>query len=199
MQVAIAGGGVARLASALAPSRHGNDVTPVKRDQWQTDADWRKRLRMAAVRNPPLRPVARVLPRGTVALRREFADVYESLLETGEKELEVWRKLPGGDFQTEDREIVILAVRRQLIEWTLRSALAREPCLRVAGSTKVCGLLADGAPVPVVTGPRLAKRRPARSGFGRGRHGPDLAAWHLAGDGRGPGEPLFLPLPPAET
>jgi 2-polyprenyl-6-methoxyphenol hydroxylase-like FAD-dependent oxidoreductase len=137
----VLGGGPAGLAAALALARAGASVTLVERDRLTRsvpadDAFVLDRQGIAHYHAPHA-----FLPRGVTVLRENARDVYDALLELGAFELELAREQP--DTRPEDADLILLCVRRPLIEWALREAVLREPGVRVV-SERVGGILLSG-------------------------------------------------------
>jgi 2-polyprenyl-6-methoxyphenol hydroxylase-like FAD-dependent oxidoreductase len=137
-EVVVAGGGPSGLAAALALARSGARVILVERDRLDRhlppeDAFAIRRDGIAHYEAPHA-----FLPRGAKMLRERAPDVYEALLELGALELPIARDQP--DSRPEDAELILLCVRRPLIEWALREAVLREPLVNVV-TARVEGLL----------------------------------------------------------
>ena len=147
--VVVAGGGPAGLAAALALGRSGARVTVVERDGVEegVSAEGAFHIGRAGIAHY-MAPHA-FLPRGAKVLRERAGDVYDLLLETGAFELPIARD--QADVRPGDAELILLCVRRPLIEWALRRAVLREPLVEfVAG--RVEGVeVTNGAVVGVKT------------------------------------------------
>src|SRR5450631_848432 len=143
---------MAGLAGALVMARRGPQVVLVERDDYAAVDDWRTALTWTRDGVAHFTHPHAFLPRGTCVLRDALPDVYETLLRAGARELPVWRKLPGGDVLPQDRDLVYLSVRRQLVEWALRLAIRSQEGISVVGGTRVGGLLADTGAVPKLRG-----------------------------------------------
>jgi flavin-dependent dehydrogenase len=139
--VAVMGGGVAGLATAVLLARAGQRVTLIERDPRQEGGA------EAAPGWPRpgiphfLQPHA-FIPRGRSELRRNLPDVYAALLGGGAWEVDTRPKL-GGPTTAEDEELQYVAVRRPLIEWALRQAAAAESGMTMRLGSRVDGLLVD--------------------------------------------------------
>jgi 2-polyprenyl-6-methoxyphenol hydroxylase-like FAD-dependent oxidoreductase len=154
LTVVVLGAGVAGLAATLAVARDGHRVTLVERDAFAVgeplDAvDWeRKGI-------PHFQQPHAFTPRGRKEMRETFPDVYDALITAGAWDLDLGPKIKG-DPQPDDVDLAFLAVRRPLIEWALRRAVAAEGGVTVSGSTRVTGLLASAgngtAATPIVGG-----------------------------------------------
>jgi hypothetical protein len=79
--------------------------------------------------------------------------VYQTLLDAGACELQLYRKIRG-DFQPGDEELVYLGVRRPLIEWALVQAVLKQPNIQVCGGVRIVGLLGQRVTLPQVRGVR---------------------------------------------
>lgn len=136
--IAVAGGGVAGLSAALLLARDGHRVTLLERD----------RINVGVALDAPswerkgiphfLQPHA-FIPRGRLELRERLPDVYSALLAAGAYDLDLRRKLPG-TVAPEDADFQYLAVRRPLIEWGLRQAVASDTRITVLDGVRVTGL-----------------------------------------------------------
>ena len=141
-KVVVLGGGVAGLSSALLLARAGHSVLIVERDPFPvgeavTSPQWpRKGI-------PHFLQPHAFMPAGRQVLRDRLSDVYEMLLDAGAQDIDMRRKLPG-ETKPEDADLQYLAVRRPLIEWALRKAIASEPLVDVKSETKVSGLRLEG-------------------------------------------------------
>jgi 2-polyprenyl-6-methoxyphenol hydroxylase-like FAD-dependent oxidoreductase len=141
LSVVVLGAGVAGLAATLALAREGHRVTLVERDAFAVgeplDAvDW-ERKGISHFQQPHA-----FTPRGRKEMRETFPDVYEALIAAGAWDLDLRPKIKGHP-EPDDVDLAFLAVRRPLIEWALRRAVAAEKGVTVSGSTRVTGLLAS--------------------------------------------------------
>jgi len=140
--VTVLGAGIAGLAAALHLARDGHAVVVVERDAQASgtpeDAfDW-PRKGVAHFQLPHA-----FMPRGRKELREGLPDVYDALIAAGARDVDLRRKLPG-ELQDGDEDLQYLAVRRPVIEWALRDAVAREPRIEVCWDAEVSGLAVDG-------------------------------------------------------
>ena len=140
--VTVAGGSVGGLAAALLLAGDGHHVTVVERDELHAGA---------AVDSPSwarkgiphfLQPHA-FIPRGRRELRDHLPDVYASLIAAGAHDVDLRGKLPG-PVTDDDAELQYLAVRRPLIEWALRRAVASDDRIAVLDSAHVTGVHVTG-------------------------------------------------------
>lgn len=140
--VVVVGAGVTGMAAALMLARRGQRVTLFERDRLDVG-----RPEDAASRTRPgiphyLQPHA-FIPRGRAELREHLPDVYADLLDAGAREVDLRRKLPGPT-RGEDEALQYLAVRRPLIEWALRRAVAREADIDARAGTRVREVAVEG-------------------------------------------------------
>src|SRR5262249_49908658 len=75
-------------------------------------------------------------------LRDHFADVYESLIRAGARDIDARRKLPGAPDPSDD-VLQYVAVRRPLLEWGLRKAVLAERGIEVMSAAVVTGLVLE--------------------------------------------------------
>jgi 2-polyprenyl-6-methoxyphenol hydroxylase-like FAD-dependent oxidoreductase len=156
MRVAIAGGGVAGLTAGLALARAGHEVTVVERDPVarlggpEAAFDW-QRPGAAQFNHPHV-----LLARACNELLDHAPDVYAHLVAAGATEIPV-----SHPDARPDPELRALGVRRPLLEWALRRAIADEPDVHMRhdsvrdlaydadreGAT-VRGLVTDSAHIP---------------------------------------------------
>lgn len=147
--IAVVGGGVAGLATALALSRHGHRVTLFERDATDPPADPRAAPAEWERRGIPhfLQPHAFV-SRGVKILREEAPDVYHALLDAGAAEIDLAAKMPTTERAPGDTDLKFLGCRRPVIEWALRNAVAREPDVEMRPGAVVTGLAWDPSAAP---------------------------------------------------
>jgi 2-polyprenyl-6-methoxyphenol hydroxylase-like FAD-dependent oxidoreductase len=157
LSVAVLGGGIAGLATALTLARSGHAITLVERDAMDVNdalgsLDWERK-------GIPhfLQPHA-FTPRGRKELRETLPDVFDALMAAGAWDVDLRPKIRGGEPRRDDDELVFLAVRRPLIEWALRRAAVAQPGTRILAATKAIGLIATsgqvGAGPPRIRGVR---------------------------------------------
>jgi 2-polyprenyl-6-methoxyphenol hydroxylase-like FAD-dependent oxidoreductase len=160
VDVAVVGGGVAGLGSALALARRGHSVTVFERDDTPMPNsadeafDWDRRGA------PQVRHSHAFLARLVKLLKTEYSDIYQQLLDEGATEMPFGVDLPptmtNFERQPEDDELAMLACRRTTFEWVLRRAALAEGRVEFRTGIAVVGLIADaGSDPPHVTGVRL--------------------------------------------
>jgi 2-polyprenyl-6-methoxyphenol hydroxylase-like FAD-dependent oxidoreductase len=147
--VVVAGGGPAGLAAALALARSGIRVTLVERDRLDAHVEPDDAFGLARNGIAHYHAPHAFLPRGAKMLRERAPDVYDALLELGALELAIARDQP--DSRPDDAELVLLCVRRPLIEWALREAVTRERAVEVVTAHIDGVLLERGAVAGLVT------------------------------------------------
>jgi 2-polyprenyl-6-methoxyphenol hydroxylase-like FAD-dependent oxidoreductase len=138
--VVVAGGGPAGLATALALARSGARVTLVERDRLDARGEPADAFRVVRDGIAHYDAPHAFLPRGAKVLRERARDVYDALLELGALELQIARDQP--DSRPGDAELILLCVRRPLIEWALRDAVLHEPLVEVV-TGRVEGTVVD--------------------------------------------------------
>ncbi|HEV2785925.1 MAG TPA: FAD-dependent oxidoreductase [Solirubrobacteraceae bacterium] len=143
MRFAVAGGGVAGLAAALAVARAGHEAVVVERDAVGPQPDPGGAFDVARHGIPHFLQPHAFLPRGRRVLRELAPDVLQALRDVGAEEQDVAQRLRGPR-EPGDEDLVYLWVRRPLIEWALRRAAAAEPGVELRAASTVTGLVTDG-------------------------------------------------------
>jgi 2-polyprenyl-6-methoxyphenol hydroxylase-like FAD-dependent oxidoreductase len=136
--VVVLGGGPAGLFSTLALARAGHPVTLVERDEVGIDEP---------LESPtwPRKGVAHFLqphafiPRGREELLGGFPDLHPMLLAAGAHDVDLRPKCPS-PAEPGDEALQFVAVRRPLIEWALRRAVAAEPLVTHRYGARATGL-----------------------------------------------------------
>jgi 2-polyprenyl-6-methoxyphenol hydroxylase-like FAD-dependent oxidoreductase len=142
--VVVAGGGPAGLAAALALARAGARVTLVERDPLERGSAAESAFSAPRDGIAHYHAPHAFIARGAKVLRERAHDVFETLLQHGAFALPIAAKL--ADAQPEDAELMLLCVRRPLIEWALREAVLREPLVQTH-TARVDGLLVENGRV----------------------------------------------------
>ena len=143
MRFAVAGGGVAGLAAALAVARAGHEAVVVERDPVGAEDSPDAAFDAPRKGIPHFQQPHTFLPRGRRELAALAPDVLEELREAGAHEQDVAEKLRGPR-QPGDEDLVYFWVRRPVIEWALRRAAAREPGVTLKAGATVAGVTAEG-------------------------------------------------------
>ncbi|MFI9320978.1 NAD(P)/FAD-dependent oxidoreductase [Kitasatospora aureofaciens] len=155
-RVAIIGGGISGLGTALMLGRRGHPVTLFEQDTRQAEGaldqdfyHWnRPRVPQADQPHSFLAPVRTVL-------RTEAPDVYADLLARGAREyhdFDWFDEHPP--HRAGDEELVTLRTRRIVLEAALTAAVRRETAVEVRRGTRVSGLTVEAGDPPRVTGVR---------------------------------------------
>ncbi|WBP85855.1 FAD-dependent oxidoreductase [Kitasatospora cathayae] len=155
-RVAIIGGGISGLGTALMLGRRGHPVTLFEQDTRQAEEDldrdfyhWnRPRVPQADQPHSFLAPVRTVL-------RTEAPDVYADVLARGAREyhdFDWFDERPP--HRPGDEELVTLRTRRIVLEAALTAAVRREPTVEVRRGSRVRGLTVQDGNPPRVTGVR---------------------------------------------
>ncbi|MEU8776901.1 FAD-dependent oxidoreductase [Streptomyces sp. NPDC048606] len=188
-RVAVIGGGIGGLGTALMAARRGHAVTLFEQDARQAGDDLeRDFFHWPRPRTPQaVQPHSFLAPVRTV-LREEAPDVHADLLARGAREYHDFdwfeRRPPHRDG---DEDLVTLRTRRIVLEAALASAVRRERTVEVRRGDRVDGLvLAEGRP-PRVTGVRVGARTYAADLVvdAAGRRSP-VPAWLIAAGCRPP-------------
>jgi len=163
MDVAVVGGGVAGLGSAVALARRGHSVTVFERDETPMPQsadeafDWNRRGA------PQVRHSHAFLARLVCLLKSDYADIYQQLLDEGATEMRFGEDIPatmvGFEHEPQDDDLSMLACRRTTFEWVLRRAAIAEGRVEFRTGIAVEGVVAEPAQpgaTPHVRGVRLA-------------------------------------------
>jgi 2-polyprenyl-6-methoxyphenol hydroxylase-like FAD-dependent oxidoreductase len=139
MRFVIAGGGVAGLAAALAVARAGHRAVVVERDRVEADESPRGAFDVERRGIPHFFQPHAFLPRGLRVLRELAPDVLDTLLAAGAEPQDLAVKLRGPREPVDD-DLVYLWVRRPVVEWALRRAVAAEPSVELLAGVQIEGL-----------------------------------------------------------
>jgi 2-polyprenyl-6-methoxyphenol hydroxylase-like FAD-dependent oxidoreductase len=151
--VAVVGGGIGGLASALLLARSGRIVTVLEHDVVSPSADADEAFFAERRGAPQVHQTHAFLARTVVTLRDRLPDILDALGDAGATTMPANRRL--GEPQPGDEDLVLLVARRTTYEWVLRSAVLAEPGTDVRMGVTVKGLVAadtngDGGPPRVV-------------------------------------------------
>ena len=157
LRVAVVGGGIGGLGSALALARAGHRVTLLERDELPARADPDEAFRAERRGAPQSHQTHGFLARIQVLLRDRFPDVMEDLLAVGCTTMSGTANL--GEPRPGDEDLAVLIVRRTTLDWVLRRAVVAEPGVEVRTGVAVAGVVVEpaapeGAP-PAAAGVRL--------------------------------------------
>ncbi len=160
-RVAVVGGSMAGLMSALAFARSGAEVVLLDRDHMTMrlshageqgtaiDAEWRRGV-------PQARHTHALAALGRRVLRERAPDVWEALLGAGAVEMPFGGRLEetAAVPRCDDADLFGLSGRRSLVEDVLRRIVLAERNVSVRERVIVTGLLASPGAIPVVEGIR---------------------------------------------
>ncbi len=183
--IAVMGGGIAGLGSALLLARAGHRVTLLERDPTPPVATAAEAFEAWPRRGAPqVRHSHAFLARLRNLLRDRLPDVLEAALEAGAEELPIANLLRGEiddpSPRPGDEDLTLLACRRLTFEWVLQRRLREEPAVTLRDGSSVEGMLLEaGRTPPRVVGLRLAGGETLRADLvvdAAGRRSP-LARW----------------------
>lgn len=161
--VAIVGGSIAGLATALALAQAGHRVTIVERDEpalpvskEETFEAWERRG------SPQVRQSHAFLARLVRLLSDRAPELLRALYAQGAEPMRfpefVGAVMPHAEFLPEDDEITLLACRRLTFEFVLRRHVESLSNVTLRRGLRVHGLIAESGRVPRVRGVRLGDR-----------------------------------------
>ncbi|WP_169734289.1 FAD-dependent monooxygenase [Hamadaea tsunoensis] len=145
MRVAVAGGGIAGLACALGLARAGHEIVVVERDPAGALDDPRGAFSWERAGVPQFQQPHVLVSLACRELRVHAPDVYACLLEAGATEI-----LGSHPDAVADPDLRALCVRRPVLEWALRRALADEESVTVRHGDTVRNLAYDDGSAPGV-------------------------------------------------
>jgi 2-polyprenyl-6-methoxyphenol hydroxylase-like FAD-dependent oxidoreductase len=158
-QVAVIGGGMAGLATALALGRAGHRVTILERDRLTPGDDVEAAFALERHGAPQVHQTHGFLARLHVELRDRYPDVLEAVLAAGGTVMPAMADF--GDHQPGDDDLRVVIMRRTTLEWILLRKALEQDGVELRTGAGVTGLLVtpDGPArpdgVPVITGVRL--------------------------------------------
>lgn len=164
-RVAVIGGGISGLGTALMLGRRGHPVTLFEQDARQAGEDldedffrWnRPRIPQAVHPHSLLAPVRTVL-------RAEAPDVYADLLARGTREYHEFDWFgEHPPHRAGDEDLVTLRTRRIVLEAALTAAVRREPTVDVRRGCPVHALAVEEVPLPGSPVCGSARRRTRRT------------------------------------
>ena len=162
MHIAVVGGGVSGLSSALKLGRQGHRVTVFERDDTPMPESADQAFFWDRRGAPQVRHSHAFLARLVSLLRQNEPDVLEQLFMAGATEIRFGDELPetmeGFEPDPSDAELNMLTCRRTTFEWVLRRVVLDEGRVTFATGLGVSGLLHradESTGLPRVTGVRL--------------------------------------------
>jgi 2-polyprenyl-6-methoxyphenol hydroxylase-like FAD-dependent oxidoreductase len=167
MRLAVAGAGIAGMAAALGLARAGHEVTLVERDAGGPLDDPRAAFGWARPGAPQYHHPHVLLARACLEMLRHIPDVYAHLLDLGATVIEASHPQaePDPDLRT-------LGVRRPLLEYALRRAIAEQDRITTRYGLTVRGVGAgslgtdDGEIAADLVVDALGRTSPLRQGGG---------------------------------
>jgi 2-polyprenyl-6-methoxyphenol hydroxylase-like FAD-dependent oxidoreductase len=159
--IAVVGGGISGMATALALSRKGHTITMFERDNIPLAADPHEAFAADRKGAPQVRHSHAFLARLRNLLRDEYPDILQALYDAGATDLTFADGIPPTVTnyvpEPQDDDLSMLACRRTTFEWVIRKTVVAEGCVTVHIGVDVTGLIADGesAGIPIVRGVRL--------------------------------------------
>ena len=161
--VVVAGAGIGGLATAIALSRAGCEVTVVERDDTPMPDDVEGAFEWDRRGAPQVRHTHGFPALIRVILRDRYPDVLAALLEAGVGEVSIMPPVVSPDAPSYERDaadLQVLSCRRTTLEWVLRRCALAEPSVRFEVGVPVDGLRVGEAGSPLdVRGVRLADGR----------------------------------------
>lgn len=147
-RAAVAGAGIAGLATALALAERGAEVVMLEPDPAPPALDVEEAFaRWSRRRTPQSRHSHAFLARLRTILLRAYPDVYRALLENGARELRLLdfppRALAPLAPEPGDEDLAAIGCRRTTFEWVLRRAVEALPGVRLLSGASVAGLIAS--------------------------------------------------------
>jgi len=183
-KIAIVGGGITGLATALYLSKRDHEVSLFERDDAPMPESAAQAFEWDRRGAPQVRHSHAMLARLRNLLHRDHPEVLDRLLEAGAQEIKMYESRPA-DPESEtlnplDEEIVMIASRRTTLEWVLRTSVLETGCVDFRSGVNVLGLTASTAKLPRVSGIVLSDGT---------QHRADLI---IAADGRRSEAPKWL-------
>ena len=161
MRFVVAGGGVGGLAAALAVARAGHGAVVLERDVVPAESTAGDVFDVERRGIPHYLQPHSFLPRGRRMLSDWAPDVLDALIDAGADPQDLSLKLTGPR-RPGDEDLVYLWVRRPIVEWALRRAVAAEPAVEIRAGVRVTGLLTSGDGPPRAVGVTLERGEPER-------------------------------------
>ena len=154
-RIAVIGGSVGGLATALFAARRDHQVTVFERDSPHATGDLEADFARGRVRAPQtVQPHNFIAPVRTV-LRTEAPDVFARMLALGAHETHEFEKLADRPVMLPgDEDLITTLARRILLETALAEAVLREPSVELRHRDPVAGLVIRTGRVPHVIGVR---------------------------------------------
>lgn len=157
MRIAVVGGSLSGLVTAILLARSGHAVDVIDRDDLAPAPDVETAAASAFRPGAPqVVQLHTVRPLGRNLVMRHLPDVYAGWMDAGVVEYPLAQQLPptvaDRSPHAGDEDLTILLFRRSTVDWVLRRTAAVEPGVTLHPGLRVTGLEATDAPIPRVTG-----------------------------------------------
>lgn len=145
--IAIIGGGIAGMSTALYLAKAGHAVTIFERDEAPLPSSSAKAFEWDRRGAPQVRHSHAMLARLRNLLREDHPEVYSALLAAGAQEMKLYEDMPRVNGESvindADKEIVFIACRRATLEWVMRTELNKNALISFHRGADIAGLMVD--------------------------------------------------------